>query len=107
MPKACAVRRARNSDQNAKRGVGHCSNESRRYSTPLSLEVPPTPLARADEGRIATLLLHLLTAGCGTFCVSAFRRINSGTIGGIGHAVKPVAHPGDVNDPGCVKTPEA
>jgi hypothetical protein len=46
MPKACTVRRARNSGQNAKRGVAHRSDGSRQA---LGINIPASLLARADE----------------------------------------------------------
>jgi hypothetical protein len=54
MPKACTVRHARNSDQNAKRGVAHRSNESRRYSAsagawPHRATDPARPRRRGDR----------------------------------------------------------
>jgi hypothetical protein len=52
MPKACTVRRARNSGRNAKRGVAHRSDGSRRYSTlgqALGLDLPISLLAGADD----------------------------------------------------------
>ena len=58
MPKACTVRRARNSGRNAKRGVAHRSDGSRRYSTfgsprPLSIDLAAHRRPRGD--RIKTL----------------------------------------------------
>src|SRR5258708_14898739 len=68
MPKACTVRRARNSGQNAKRGVANRSDGSQRYSTLGRARARPADLAararrRGDRMKLPRRQFLHLTAG--------------------------------------------
>jgi len=80
MPKACTVRPARNSGRNAKRGVAHRSDGSRRYSTfgsprPLSVDLAARRRPRGDRiKKVATGVRSLLQCTSPLMARSGVRR---------------------------------
>jgi hypothetical protein len=78
MPKACTVRRARNSGQNAKRGVANRSDGSQRYSTFGRARARPADLAararrRGDRMKLPRRqFLHLAAGAAALPALSRF-----------------------------------